>query len=41
MPTIAYLMGVNEDRYNNTVMGRNLLNTKKEFAVLSSRLFMG
>ncbi len=41
MPTIAYLMGVNEDRYKNTVFGRNLLNTTKDFAVLSNRQYMG
>lgn len=41
MPTIAYLMGVNEDRYNNTAFGRNLLNTKKDFAILSNHLYIG
>ncbi len=41
MPTIAYLLGINEDRYSNTVFGRNLLNTKKDFAVLANRLYMG
>ncbi|HBV88930.1 MAG TPA: LTA synthase family protein [Desulfosporosinus sp.] len=41
MPTIAYLMGINEERYSNTVFGRNLLNTKKDFAVLANRQYMG
>jgi phosphoglycerol transferase MdoB-like AlkP superfamily enzyme len=41
MPTVAYLMGIKEDSYQNTVFGRNLLNTKKDFAVLSNRLYMG
>jgi lipoteichoic acid synthase len=34
LPTIAYLMGVDENEYEKTVMGRNLLNTQKSFAVL-------
>ncbi|HBW35786.1 LTA synthase family protein [Desulfosporosinus sp. BICA1-9] len=41
MPTIAYLMGVNEDRYKYTVFGRNLLNTNKNFVVLSNRQYIG
>jgi len=41
MPTIANLLGTNEERYSNTVFGRNLLNTKKDFAVLANRLYMG
>ncbi|EHQ89206.1 phosphoglycerol transferase family protein, alkaline phosphatase superfamily [Desulfosporosinus youngiae DSM 17734] len=41
MPTILYLMGINEERYANTVFGRNLLNTKKDFAVLANRVYMG
>lgn len=41
MPTVAYLMGIKEDSYQNTVFGRNLLNTKKDFAVLSNRLYIG
>lgn len=41
MPTIAYLMGVDESSYANTVMGRNLLNTKKSFAVLNDKTFLG
>lgn len=41
MPTVAYLMGISEDRYTQTVFGRNLLNTKKDFVVLSNRLCLG
>ena len=41
MPTVAYLMGIKEASYQNTVFGRNLLNTNKDFAVLSNRLYMG
>jgi len=41
MPTVAYLMGIKENSYQDTVFGRNLLNTKKDFAVLSNRSYMG
>lgn len=41
MPTVAYLMGIAEERYSNTAFGRNLLNTKKDFAVLANRQYMG
>ena len=41
MPTVAYLLGINEERYSNTVFGRNLLNTKKDFTVLANRQFIG
>jgi len=36
MPTLAYLMGVDREAYEGTAMGRNLLNTKKNFAILSN-----
>ena len=32
--TIAYLMGVDSSEFEGTAMGRNLLNTRKNFAVL-------
>lgn len=35
LPTISYLMGVDEKEYADTAMGRNLLKTKKDFSVLS------
>ncbi|AFQ43709.1 phosphoglycerol transferase family protein, alkaline phosphatase superfamily [Desulfosporosinus meridiei DSM 13257] len=41
MPTIAYLLGIEEDRYISTAFGRNLLNTNKSFAVLATRQYMG
>ncbi|WP_291349622.1 LTA synthase family protein [Desulfosporosinus sp.] len=41
MPTIAYLMGISQERYNNSVFGRNLLNTKKDFVVLANRQYIG
>lgn len=41
MPTIAYLMGIKEDSYKNTVFGRNLLNSNKDFAVLANKQYVG
>ncbi|MDP4144347.1 MAG: LTA synthase family protein [Bacillota bacterium] len=41
MPTILYLMGINEDKYINTAMGRNLLKTNKDFAVLADKEYIG
>lgn len=41
MPTVAYLMGVNEKKYINTALGRNLLKTNKSFAVLSNGVYIG
>jgi lipoteichoic acid synthase len=41
LPTIAYLMGVNEDKYSHTTLGRNLLNTEKDYAILADGTLMG
>lgn len=41
LPTVAYLMGIDEQEYTTTAMGRNLLNTTKNFAVLSDGQFIG
>lgn len=41
MPTLAYLMGVNKEDYEQTAMGRNLLNTNKNFAVLANGKYIG
>ena len=41
MPTVAYLMGLDENLYKNTALGRNLLNTKKDFAVLANKQYVG
>ncbi len=41
MPTVAYLMGIKEERYKNTVFGRNLLNTNKDFAVINNKQYLG
>ncbi|HVJ49520.1 LTA synthase family protein [Desulfitobacterium sp.] len=40
-PTLAYLMGIQEEQYKNTAFGRNLLNTQKNFAVLANREYLG
>ncbi|MDO0821915.1 LTA synthase family protein [Desulfosporosinus nitroreducens] len=41
MPTLAYLMGVDRKEYEGTAMGRNLLNTNKNFTVLSNGQVVG
>ncbi|MNI92585.1 hypothetical protein D3C73_1503990 [compost metagenome] len=41
MPTLAYLMGVDESKYINTALGRNLLKTNKSFAVMTNRSVRG
>jgi phosphoglycerol transferase MdoB-like AlkP superfamily enzyme len=41
LPTVAYLMGIEEQQYGNTAKGRNLLNTGKDFAVLADGQFIG
>lgn len=40
MPTLAYLFDLDES-YKNTALGRNLLNTKQDFAILANRDFIG
>ncbi|NLI92454.1 MAG: LTA synthase family protein [Peptococcaceae bacterium] len=40
MPTLAYLFDLDQS-YKKTALGRNLLNTKKNFAVLANREFIG
>jgi Phosphoglycerol transferase and related proteins, alkaline phosphatase superfamily len=35
LPTVAYLMGINKSQYENTSLGRNLLNTNKSYAILN------
>ncbi|MDP4182905.1 MAG: LTA synthase family protein [Bacillota bacterium] len=37
LPTICYLLGVDESNYTNSAMGRNLLKTKKSFVVLENK----
>lgn len=41
MPTLLYAMGVPEEKYSNTVLGRNLLNTTKSFSVLNNGTIVG
>ncbi|MNP41867.1 Lipoteichoic acid synthase 1 [compost metagenome] len=41
MPTLAYLMGIDESKYINTALGRNLLKTNKSFAVMTNRSVRG
>ena len=41
MPTLSYLMGINENQYINTTMGRNLLTTKKSYALWSDGKYIG
>lgn len=41
LPTVASLLGVDVNAYADTAMGRNLLNTKKDFAVLADRTYVG
>lgn len=36
MPTLLYLLGVENEKYINTALGRNLLNTNKSFAALTN-----
>ncbi|MCX8132062.1 MAG: LTA synthase family protein [Clostridia bacterium] len=40
LPTVAYLMGVDEEKYQYTSMGRNLLKTNRSFVVLKNRKFI-
>lgn len=41
LPTISYLMGADPLQYTSNSIGRNLLNTKKSFAVTSTRKYIG
>lgn len=41
MPTLLYLLGVDNSVYQNTALGRNLLNTNRSYAVLTDRAIKG
>lgn len=41
MPTLLNLLGVDEDKFENTALGRNLLNTNKSFAVITNGTIKG
>lgn len=40
-PSLAYLLGLDAEWYRHSVMGRNLLNTKKDYAILSDGTYVG
>lgn len=41
MPTLLYLFGIDESEYESTVFGRNLLNTREDYVLLSNGEFRG
>ncbi len=41
MPTLLYALGIDEKEYESTVFGRNLLNTKEDYVLLSNGEFRG
>ena len=41
MPTLLYFLGVDKDKYENTALGRTLLNTQKSFAVITNGTLKG
>lgn len=41
MPTLLYLLGVDNNVYQNTALGRNLLNTKRSYSVLTDKTIKG
>lgn len=41
LPTLSYLWGIDKKEYEDTTMGRNLLNTKKNFVVLCNKEYVG
>lgn len=41
MPTLLYAMGVPEEKYSHTALGRNLLNTNKSFSILTDNTIVG
>lgn len=41
MPTLLYLLGVDNNVYQNTALGRNLLKTKRSYAVLTDKTIKG
>lgn len=41
LPTLAYLLGIPEDQYTASAIGRNLLKTGKSFAVLTDGTYIG
>lgn len=41
MPTILYLLGIPDDQYNKTTIGRNLLNTTRSYAIINNGSIKG
>jgi len=41
MPTLLYYLGIDKDKYENTALGRTLLNTEKSFAVITNGTIKG
>lgn len=41
MPTLLYLMGIDENKYINSAMGKNLFNTKRDYAILRNSDIVG
>ena len=41
MPTLLYLFGVDESEYASTVFGKNLMNTREDYVLLSNGEFRG
>ena len=41
MPTLLYLLGIPADQYENTCMGRNLLNTNRSYAIINNGKIYG
>ena len=40
-PTIAYLLGIDKSEYQNYIMGRNLLNTKRTATIIKNNEIIG
>lgn len=41
MPTVLYMLGIDNSKYENTVFGRNLLNTNRNYAILTNGTVKG
>lgn len=41
LPTLAYAFGIDERKYENTSLGRNLLNTKRNYTLLNDGTIKG
>lgn len=41
MPTLLYMLGIPSGQYENSALGRNLLNTQKSFAILTNGTLKG